>query len=393
MHIRHILIGAAAAAALGADAAPAQAQLLAHVRARVRQQVEHAADQAANAVENRIRGAGSSTSAADPAQAAPAAAPSASPESPARAQSASRSVGADSLPVRPARRAALATPFVDADLAWILPLLSAQAADMRRGTNQLAAEIDVLRSVMTPEAGEARVARIRSGQVHAMDEVRAFSAQAAVPASARYQAGCSAGLTEAMGGLMVSAVFTGASVEEARAFYVGRGWRWTGQWDLGYQVRSPDGRLLIMMNDPRGFGPAAAVKIGRDAREGRMPGYDAYIPCADLDGAVMIMQVEARGEGGELAVRVNQAGAAAVQSSAERLPSALRQAGLTTEEWNQVVTMIWEAATDDMFAANRAGLDAAAGSKAAGDRRRANVAWYTRNQAVIDPAVQATTAS
>jgi hypothetical protein len=295
--------------------------------------------------------------------------------------------------VRPARRAALTTPFVDADLAWILPLLSAQAADMRRGTSQLGAEIDIIRSVATPEAGEARVERIRSGQVHALDEVRAFSEQAAVPGSARYQAGCSAGLTEAMAGLMVSAVFTGASVEEARAFYVGRGWRWTGQWDLGYQVRSPDGRLLIMMNDPRGFGPAAAVKIGRDARDGRAPGYDAYIPCADLDGAVMIMQVEAQGEGGELAVRVNQAGAAAGQSTAERLPSALRQAGLTAEEWDQVVTMIWEAATDDMFATNPAGLDAAAGSRAAGDRRRANVAWYTRNQAVIDPAVQATTAN
>jgi hypothetical protein len=55
--------------------------------------------------------------------------------------------------------------------------------------------------------------------------------------------------------------------------------------------------------------------------------------------------------------------------------------------------MIWEAATDDMFATNPAGLDAVAGSKAAGDRRRANVAWYTRNQAAIDPAVQATTAN
>ncbi|HEY0038733.1 MAG TPA: hypothetical protein VGB66_18680, partial [Longimicrobium sp.] len=68
-------------------------------------------------------------------------------------------------------------------------------------------------------------------------------------------------------------------------------------------------------------------------------------------------------------------------------------AGLTAEEWDQVVTMIWEAATDDMFATNPAGLDAVAGSKAAGDRRRANVAWYTRNQAAIDPAVQATTAN
>ncbi|HEY7766988.1 hypothetical protein, partial [Longimicrobium sp.] len=171
------------------------------------------------------------------------------------------------------------------------------------------------------------------------------------------------------------------------------GWSWTGQWDLGYQVRSPDGRLLIMMNDPRDFGPAAVVRIGRDAREGRAPGYDSYIPCADLDGAVMIMQVEAQGEGGELAVRMNQAGAAAVQSTAERLDSALRQAGLTAEEWDRVVTMIWEAATDEMFATNPAGLDAVAGSKAAGDRRRANVAWYMRNQAVIDPAVQATTAN
>ncbi|HEY7768896.1 MAG TPA: hypothetical protein VIB55_12090, partial [Longimicrobium sp.] len=224
MHIRHLFIGAAAAAALGTDAAPAQAQLLAHVRARVRQQVEHAADRAveraANAVENRIRRAGSSPSADAPAQAAPSVAPSAAPSAtatPARPASASHAPSADSLPVRLARRAALTAPFVDADLAWILPLLSAQAADMRRGTSQLSAEIDVIRSVASPEAAEARVERIRSGQVNAMDEVRAFSAQAAVPASARYQAGCSAGLTEAMGGLMVSAVFTGAPVEEARA--------------------------------------------------------------------------------------------------------------------------------------------------------------------------------
>jgi hypothetical protein len=289
-------------------------------------------------------------------------------------------VQSDTLPVRPGRLAALSTPLTDDDLRWLLPLLSAQAADARRERTLTAAGAHAIGIALSPEVGEARVRRIRSGEVHALNELRAYSPQARVPTGARYDAACSAGVTEGLGGIIEHAVFVVARLEASTSFYSNARFRVLGDAGTGYVLRSPDGRIAGTLSGSQ----SEVRRIGRDVAAGRAPGYDHLRPCADLaDGHVLILTSE--GSIGEQA----RGAEAAAGTAPERLPQVLAAAGLSAAQWGTVVTLLWYAATDDLFAHDPAALDRVAGSADAGNVRRANVAWYARHRAVLDPAMQA----
>lgn len=97
--------------------------------------------------------------------------------------------------VRPARVAVLSAPLRDDDLAWIAPLLAIQGGDLQRTSGQLNAAAAAIASHGANDAGAARVARIRAGTLHALDELRGYSEHAVVPPQARYDAACSGELT------------------------------------------------------------------------------------------------------------------------------------------------------------------------------------------------------
>src|SRR5688500_12203754 len=91
---------------------------------------------------------------------------------------------ASAAPAQPAPRAraeAVSTAFVDADVAWMLPLLDATAHDRRRDEARAAAAVRGLEAYLDSAAVTERSARLRGGAVAALDELRRYSPDAAVP--------------------------------------------------------------------------------------------------------------------------------------------------------------------------------------------------------------------
>ncbi|MGZ8455256.1 MAG: hypothetical protein ACXWZS_07405 [Gemmatirosa sp.] len=286
-------------------------------------------------------------------------------------------------PVRPARAAALSTPLVDDDLAWMAPLMAIQGGDLQRTNGHMKAAIGALQAHAADDAGAARVTRIRAGSLHALEELRGYSAHAVAPPRARYDAACSGELTGQTGGLATTAVFHVPDVAAARAFYRQRGWEVLGDAHSGYVLRAPDQSLRgsLGVRDQRTL-VAHYEHNGVD-----MSGLRTHCASA-LRGSALTLHYARMLESEAQGVAAH---AAAAARSPERLPDALRQAGLTSAQWDAVWTAITTAQSDEMLVDQPGILERDAGSAAAAARRRANVAWYRRNRAAVDAATRSAT--
>ena len=276
--------------------------------------------------------------------------------------------------------AAAATAFQDADVAWLLPLLDAGAADRRREAAQLESALDALTAGASDAAGAERVAALRSGAVHALDALRRLSPEAAVPPAARYDAACSAALTESTAGLVTTAAYSAPDVAGARAFYRARDWQVLGDAHAGYVLISPDGRL-------RGSLASALARLRRTAAEVErqgLRGHDHVRQCGGIpDGTGLLLQYDGQLEAEADARAASAATGAAI---AERLPGALRAAGLTAEAWERIHAALWQADLDRLMPDTPSPEPATAAEAA---RRRANAAWLARHQGTVGARLEA----
>jgi hypothetical protein len=196
-----------------------------------------------------------------------------------------------------------------------------------------------------------------------------------VPPGARYDAVCSAALTESRWGLQTVAAYEARDVRAARAFYQERGWRVLGG-ESGYVLVSPDRKVDGTLASTL----AAFQAISADVEKKGLQGYDHAKACTGIeDGAGLILSGGADPLAGGDAANSAAAGA--------RLPAALQAAGLTTEQWDSLWAVIVEAASDEMLASQAGALERDTNSPAEAARRRANVSWYLRNRTAVDAAM------
>jgi hypothetical protein len=258
--------------------------------------------------------------------------------------------------------------FRDDDLAWVLPLLDAEAADNARLHVGAAASAQSLQAAVTRDLPRL-VERVRSGEVHALDLLRERSAYAVVPPGATYDARCSAALMEGVGGLTTVAAYTlrGGDYRAAMAWYRAEGFS-VGESSGLVRAQAPDNRAEA---DIRVRNPAPHLV--------RTPGMGHMEGCARLgDGPLLTVEVE-----GALDAIADAADAAAVAGTAEQLPGALRRAGLTAEAWSAIRDALVSVSVDVAYEEGGM-LDVVAGSPAEAARRRADVAWYRRHRAALD---------
>ncbi len=258
--------------------------------------------------------------------------------------------------------------FQDDDLAWVLPLLDAEAADRARQQVQVVASIQALHDAALTDLPRL-VARVRSGEVHALDLIRQHSAYAVVPPGAVYDARCSAAHMEGVAGLQTTAVYMlrGDDYKAAKAWYRSQDFS-VGESNGLVRMWAPDGRTeadILIQN------PAPHLV--------RTPGMSHMEGCARL-GDVPILTVMVRGELDALAT---SAGTGAVAGTSERLPDALRQARLSAESWEAIRDALLAVSADAVYEESGM-LDLVAATPAEADRRRANVAWYRRHRDALD---------
>jgi hypothetical protein len=288
-------------------------------------------------------------------------------------------------PVRPARADVLATPLRDEDLAWIAPLMAVQGGDLQRSNGHMHAAAAAIRAHGADDAGAARVARIRAGTLSALDELGGYSTHAVAPPQARYDAACSGELAGRVGGLQTTAAFQVTDVAAVRDFYRQRRWEVLGDAHAGYVLRAPDQSVKGSL----GGRDQHALVAHFETNGVDMSGLRTH--CGALLGGnaltlhhARMLESEAQGVA---------AHAAAAAQSPVRLPAALRQAGLTSAQWDAVWEAITTAQADEMLIDQPGILERDAGSAAAAARRRANVAWYRRNRAAVDAATRAASAT
>jgi hypothetical protein len=278
-----------------------------------------------------------------------------------------------------ARADAAAAAFVDGDVAWMLPLLDAAAADRRRAEASTAAEIEALAAHGAADASAARVARLRAGADAALGELRRHSPDVAAPPGARYDAACSAALTEAGAALTVTAAFAVRDVPAAAEFYRARGWRVLGGLTSGFVLVSPDGRLRGSLASRL----AEFRRVAADVERRGLQGYDHVKACTGIpDRAALVLHPD-----NPLETETRAAAARATGERRERLPAALRAAGLSAGEWQTILDALWQAEMDRLMPDTPSPAPASAEDAS---RRRANVRWLERNRARVGPSLQAT---
>lgn len=286
--------------------------------------------------------------------------------------------------VRPARPAAITTPLRDDDLAWIAPLMAIQGSDLRRTSTQQGAAAAALATHASEAAREAHSTAIRLGTRHALETLRGYSSHAVAPPGARYDAACSGFLTSRYGGWKTVAAFRVADVTAAVAFYRGQGWEVLGNRSSNKVLRAPDGSIRGSLSAP------TARNVNEVVAENERQGIDlselaSHCPQL-LDGHGLQLELD-----GSLESEVEGRRAADAASGVDplRLPSALRQAGLTLAQWDAVWEVIVQAESDEMLAAQPGALERDSGSAEEAARRQANLAWFRRNRAAIQAATRA----
>lgn len=431
----------AAALVLATAAVPAQGQIWKRIKdragERVRETVDGAVDRTvggvAGAVERRAGGAAAGENRSGT-PAAPAAAPEAAPAAAGSTANAGAALtgGRDTIPpaagpVLPGRAGA-AQGLRDEDVAWLLPLLDAEAADAgRRGVMLATAGADQSRGggviERIHERGRAQVGRMRGGELDPLTVLkeRVDPRYVVAPPGARYDAACSIALTEgrilldgdavevaftmgadAPAGVLGQAVQGGAApgtqsrveaafrtdadlasqpaVERALSWYRSNGFTTVGL------PGTTDHSFA-----PRADQEAVAVTVWK-ANILHAP----YLPhitdpaCSRLpSGPVIVISQPSRGIGRQL----DDAMQASVAGQAERLPAALRQARLTPEEWTAVLQAVAMARVDAENEADNPGFLAVMYGERPDElaRREAAAAWFRRHQAQLAPRLDAAT--
>ena len=276
-----------------------------------------------------------------------------------------------------ARAEAAATAFLDADVAWMLPLLEAEAGDRRRREAQAAASHRALTAYTDADASARRVARLRHGAAAALDALRRYSPTVAVPPAARYDAACSVALTESGAALAVTAAFAVRDVAAAEEFYRAHGWRVLGGSNTGYVLTSPDGELRAGLASTL----AQFRRIAEDVERRGLRGYDHVAACTGIPDRTALLITAAN------PLRTETRGAEATVGTPEQLPGALRAAGIGAPQWRAVFDALWQAEMDRLLPGTPSPAPASAEEAS---RRRANVRWLERHQAQVGPRLQAT---
>lgn len=276
-----------------------------------------------------------------------------------------------------ARAEAAATAFLDADVAWMLPLLEAEAGDRRRREAQAAASHRALTAYTDADASAQRVARLRGGAAAALDALRRSSPTVAVPPAARYDAACSVALTESGAALAVTAAFAVRDVAAAEEFYRAHGWRVLGGSNTGYVLTSPDGELRAGLASTL----AQFRRIAEDVERRGLRGYDHVAACTGIPDRTALLITAAN------PLRTETRAAEATVGTPEQLPGALRAAGIGAPQWRAVFDALWQAEMDRLLPGTPSPAPASAEEAS---RRRANVRWLERHQAQVGPRLQAT---